>query len=68
MSCLVIVSNGNYQQNGQNLHMCGKANQFITKLCKNSSIKKMSFKTENTIGKLLKVNKNINKKFIKYGI
>jgi len=42
--------------------------KFITKMCKNSSLKKNYFKTENTIGKLLKVNKNINKNFIKCGI
>jgi hypothetical protein len=51
------------------IYMCvGKQTKFITELCENSSLKKMSFKTENTIVKLLKVNKNINKKCIKCGI
>jgi hypothetical protein len=42
----------------------GKQTKLITKMCKNSSLKKISFKTENTTGKLLKVNKNINKNLL----
>jgi hypothetical protein len=64
MSCLVIVSNGNYQQNGQNLHMW-ESKPNLLQICVRTSVsKKVSFKTENTTGKLLKVNKSINKNLL----
>ena len=51
------------------IYICvGKKTKFIKKNCVRTPVsKKKSFKTENTIGKLLKVNKNINKKLIKCG-
>jgi len=41
----------------------GQQTKFITQLFKSSSLK-VSFKTENTIGKLLAQNKNINQNII----
>ena len=46
----------------------GRQKEFITKLLKNSNLK-VSFKTDNTIGKLLAHNKNTNfNKFSKCGV
>jgi hypothetical protein len=61
MSCLAIVSNGNYEQNEQNLHMWESKPNLPQNCVRTPVSKKISFKIENTIRKLLKVNKNINK-------
>lgn len=57
-----------YQQNWQNLHMWEDKPVLLENCFKNFSLK-ISFKTENTIGKLLNANKHINmNKFNKCGI